>query len=497
MDAINTLSETYAVHNQLHADYALAGIPSRRRDTMQRQHVNVVARIVKLQGHHVARNDALDSTLPSELQNELTLRAVSTIEIEDSTLASSTTSAPASVIQVLRTGTFHHPQYGKFTITPDDLERMFDNFVNHRPQSPTEMVVDYEHMSAAEPAQIAPAAGWVKELSLSNDKNRLYARVEWTTTAAKRITDKEYRFISPEFALRYKDKETNKDIGPTLISVALTNRPFLEGMSPVVLSKELQETFTFSETSNNDANLVFIEWTGEYIDELPDSAFAYVAPGEKDATGKTTPRSLRHLPYLDKQGNPDLPHLRNALARLDQTNLSPEAKSEARKKLEAAAKEAGVGEYNERNGQMDEAEVKALREKAEHADALSVELVDVKKALDDAIKTRDEALRTLLAKEAESVIDKAIVDKRLLPARREWALAYYLKDKTGFESYIKTADVVGPALDVRGTDDKKNETVALTEAELKIATSIAASLGKPADAYVTLLRESKKALVVG
>lgn len=90
-----------------------------------------------------------------------------------------------------------------------------------------------------------------------------------------------------------------------------------------------------------------MEWTTEYINDLPDSCFAYIEPGgTKDGEGKTAPRSLRHLPYKDKDGKVDLPHLRNALARLPQTNLPEAAKAEALKVLEAAAREYGVGEYN-------------------------------------------------------------------------------------------------------------------------------------------------------
>lgn len=80
------------------------------------------------------------------------------------------------------------------------------------------------------------------------------------------------------------------------------------------------------------------EWDAEYINDLPDDAFAVIASGgEKDEQGKTVPRTLRKLPYKNVQGNIDLPHLRNALARLNQiepTSLIPAAK----KKLCAAAR---------------------------------------------------------------------------------------------------------------------------------------------------------------
>ena len=89
-------------------------------------------------------------------------------------------------------------------------------------------------------------------------------------------------------------------------------------------------------------NLTERVWSRKYIDALPDSCFAYVEPGEKDEAGRTVPRSKRHLPYKDAEGRVDLPHLRNALARLNQTKLPEEAREKARKVLCAAARKAGL-----------------------------------------------------------------------------------------------------------------------------------------------------------
>jgi|SRR5579859_665693 len=90
--------------------------------------------------------------------------------------------------------------------------------------------------------------------------------------------------------------------------------------------------------------LLKAQWTTAFMNNLPDSSFAYIEPGgEKDSEGKTTPRSKRHLPYKDASGTVDKPHLRDALARLDQTDIPAAAKAAAKAKLEAAAKAAGVG----------------------------------------------------------------------------------------------------------------------------------------------------------
>ena len=64
------------------------------------------------------------------------------------------------------------------------------------------------------------------------------------------------------------------------------------------------------------------EWTTAYMNDLPNSAFLYIAPGgEEDDDGRTVPRSLRYFPYRDAEGKVDLPHLRNAIAQAPKADL--------------------------------------------------------------------------------------------------------------------------------------------------------------------------------
>jgi hypothetical protein len=81
-------------------------------------------------------------------------------------------------------------------------------------------------------------------------------------------------------------------------------------------------------------------WTTAYVNDLPDSSFLHVeGGGKKDAGGKTTPRSLRHFPVKDADGKVDLPHLRNALARIPQSKLPQGAKDKAAGKAKAMLEE--------------------------------------------------------------------------------------------------------------------------------------------------------------
>ena len=77
------------------------------------------------------------------------------------------------------------------------------------------------------------------------------------------------------------------------------------------------------------------------INDLPDSAFAYIEPGgSKDSSGKTVPRSLRHFPVHDKA------HVQNALSRAPQSPFG----GKAMPKIRAAAKKFGVQVSDDNGG---------------------------------------------------------------------------------------------------------------------------------------------------
>lgn len=92
------------------------------------------------------------------------------------------------------------------------------------------------------------------------------------------------------------------------------------------------------------------EWTTAYVNDLPDSAFATIeSGGKKDGEGKTVPRSLRRYPHHNAQGALDLPHLRNALSRVNQDATTSQGKGH----LMSHAKSAGIGQFSESESVLD------------------------------------------------------------------------------------------------------------------------------------------------
>lgn len=153
-------------------------------------------------------------------------------------LASANADGSRSWIQVAKTGKFFSPKYGKFEITSTDLRQMLANFRDVTPKAPTQLPVDYDHLSMQPKTPgDGKAAGWFAgPMELRSDGNELWAEIEWTDPAASSIRNKEYRYISPSFVKKHRHSD-GREIGTTLLAAAITNHPFLEGMAALSLSR--------------------------------------------------------------------------------------------------------------------------------------------------------------------------------------------------------------------------------------------------------------------
>lgn len=153
----------------------------------------------------------------------------------------------AELVEVLRTGSFKHPDYGPFEITREHVLAFVEN--HNAKVRGIDIAVDFSHNSEG------VAAGWFKELQASeNDKGgySLLARVDWTPTAEESLRRKEFRYLSGDFTLDYVSEENGKHFGPTLLGAGLTNRPFIKGMDPVVQLSERKEGDTMNEQEKKE-----------------------------------------------------------------------------------------------------------------------------------------------------------------------------------------------------------------------------------------------------
>jgi phage I-like protein len=218
----------------------------------------------------------------------------------------------------------------------DGLVQALDGrkFSNKNPQAvvdafnndPRDLPLDWEHSTEvrAPEGKTAPAAAWIDRMEIRG-AGEIWGHVrEWTPKGAESLRNKEYRYISPAFLFEKATK-----LITDIISAGLVNRPALS-MPAIARDRALAA-----------------QWTTAYINDLADSAFLHVeSGGKKDSEGKTVPRSLRHFPYKDASGKIDLPHLRNAIARIPQAKIEGLDADALQKKAQRLLKQAQPSRAN-------------------------------------------------------------------------------------------------------------------------------------------------------
>jgi hypothetical protein len=237
-------------------------------------------------------------------------------------------------IEALPARIYTTPQYGEVPVSVDKLERMIRNF-NSRIRG-QDVATDFEH--GADQSKGLQASGWYKEFEIrpsSDDpaQQSLWAKVAFTDDAKKEIGEGKWKYWSLEWDDEYTVNDTGELVPDVIIGGGLTNRPVAKRTMPINFSEELWNEL------DEDTQKAFAVWTTKYVNSLPDSAFLYVEPGS------ATDKSKRHLPYKDASGKIDLPHLRNAIARIPQmkgisSSMMASLQAKARKLLGGSQKAA-------------------------------------------------------------------------------------------------------------------------------------------------------------
>ena len=160
-----------------------------------------------------------------------------------------------------------HPD-GAFTLTRAGFEScIYDAERRATPQS-----VDYEHASLYPTGEPTPAAGYVQRLEQRADG--LWALVEFTERAAAMIKAGEYRFCSGVFAFERRDRQTGDVIPCMLDSIALTNRPFIDGQEPIALSQNARAATVVALNGGRQMNMISREAVMAALESLDGKEFA-------------------------------------------------------------------------------------------------------------------------------------------------------------------------------------------------------------------------------
>lgn len=271
--------------------------------------------------------------------------------------------------------------------------------------------IDYDHQIdyAQQTGNAAPAAGWIEEMEVRDDG--IYARVEWTEKGAAAIAAKEYRFISPAFAVNKKTGEITK-----ILRAGLTN-------DPALFLKALANRQANAEEEDMDKLLKQLR---QLLGLAEDADEAAVCSAVKEAAEKAK-TAAGTADLIEALGlKPDAAQDKICAA---VKKAAAEAKSDGEVVLTGIAKALGL----EADASADEVETAAAKATAAAA-----------KAGDrDQLATRLAKLEDDNATEkATAAVDGAIKAGKIVPAQRDWAIERAKKDPKDFETFLASQPVI-------------------------------------------------------
>lgn len=248
-----------------------------------------------------------------------------------------------------------------------------------------DIVIDYEHQTLKDVQ--APAGGWIKELIYTPEA--IEAKVEWTPKAREYLKNREYRYLSPVVLTRKKD---NKAVA--LHSLALTNTPAINGMFAIVNSAD-------ADINNTGGNRMDLQKIRELLGLPADAA--------EEAVMNELVKKLGSGEKKDSEGD---------------------AEPEKDGATEAVANSVILG-------------LLGLPDNAKTEDVTS-KIMTLKAGADSREKEIEDALRRLNERDADDAVMTALKTGKITAAQKDWAKAYALKDRTGFDSFVEKAPVVVP-----------------------------------------------------
>jgi phage I-like protein len=278
-------------------------------------------------------------------------------------------------VKILYTGKFYHEMYGEFKVTDEHLTNAVYNFkhfngsrkdADGRPALP----VNYEHPSGHDTdPEKNKNSGLI--LSLKKKGGELWAKVWWTERAREYIEKKEYQWISPEFHDNWTD-ENKKEKGFTILGMALTNYPFLKKNQLAIALSDKDRLFLTSRGDNAQTE-------------------------EKQMELETLLKAVR-----DALGLKDEDDIIEAIKGLKDSKVEQELTD----KLKAVTTELTETKKSlkDASGGQDE-QIKALSDTVDN--------------LKELVKDGQEARKELSENKATSLVEKALAEGKITPAKKE------------------------------------------------------------------------------
>lgn len=133
---------------------------------------------------------------------------------------------------IAKVGEFEGYRDGGFSLTRAMFDTMIRNFESE--SNPIPVYRGHADLVPTSTGEEPKAAGWILGLRRTGDD--LWATMQLTDSMASEVKGGEFRFTSIYARMNETDRKTGSKIGARLVSLAITNQPFIDGLQELTLS---------------------------------------------------------------------------------------------------------------------------------------------------------------------------------------------------------------------------------------------------------------------
>ncbi len=221
-------------------------------------------------------------------------------------------------IHLIPIGQWEHDLYGPILITNADIREFAQNF-NAGIRKGVPITAGHEGFEEL------PAVGWITKVEVRDDG--LWGEVDWNKLGTGILTDRQFKFFSPEFYRDYEDPQTHQIYRNVIVGGALTKSPYFKELEAVVFSDKTIKKF-------NETTMDLQAILAKDITTLTDEEKAFV---KEHASELTEEQKTSHTAILEE-----------ATTETEEEKTARETKEAADKT--AADEEKAKGDANEAAG---------------------------------------------------------------------------------------------------------------------------------------------------
>jgi riboflavin synthase len=344
--------------------------------------------------------------------------------------------------QILRVGEWVHPNdsASKFKVSDKDLDTIVRNFENGICD-----IVQVPKVNGNNEHTEDPDANIGETIGLEKQGTDLFALIDARDVGAAKKLGKTLLGASAMLHLNYEDKKTGNKVGPTLLHVAVTNRPYITDL------KGYEEVVAASADLDRDEVLYLAspESDTEPVqeDKVPPTKEELLAQLKKDhgIDFEEMKEAAAKAPTLEEELAKVKKDLEDAKAAAEEDEDAPEIDAETLAPALSALAKAGVIKLTN----TDDTEGGVDKVTAEEVGAAVVELANKNTqqateitTLSATVKTLKDAAEAAAKREVEGEIDGLIKAGRVLPAQKDDLVQIALTNRDMFNRLVPETAIV-------------------------------------------------------